>query len=490
MANNASSSEKYPETAGPANIVPLIPPTDPNLVTWDGPDDRQNPKNWPARKKWMVFVPMSLYNLLSSMSSATVAPALSTIGEDLGFPSNTLLILSLSIFFLGSAIVPLFTAPVSEMIGRVPVLLTMNVVYIVFNTACGAAKSPTQLILFRFLAGLGAAGPYGIGSGMNSDLFEAHERGKAIAVFTLAPLIGTAIGPITGGFVVQYVSWRWCFYVISIAIAAIQIVGLILLRETYGPVLLKRKAARLRKSTQNPDLHTEHDRASTHLTTNLIRPFRLLTTQPIIQVLSLYLAYLNGILYLMVATFPDVWTGIYHESVSIGSLNYLSMTVGLTIATQFGVRFADKIYQRLRAKNNGQPKPEFRLPMLCAVAVVVPIGLFWYGWSARTSIHWIMPNIGAAIYSGATVVQLVCVQGYLIDAYQVYAASAMASVMVLRNLLGFGLPLVAPSLYGNLGFAWGNTLLACVAVVIGIPAPLLLWYYGEELRGLSTYAKR
>ncbi|KNG91035.1 hypothetical protein ANOM_000758 [Aspergillus nomiae NRRL 13137] len=194
--------EKNPETTGPGNLAPLIPPTDPNLVTWDGPDDPQNPKNWPARRKWMVFVPMSLYNLLSSMSSATVAPALSAIHEDLGFPSTTLLILSLSVFFLGSAIVPLFTAPISEMIGRVSVLLTMNVIYIVFNTACGAAKSPTQLIIFRFLSGLGAAGPYGIGSGMNSDLFDAHERGKAIAVFTLAPLVGTAIGPITGGFVV------------------------------------------------------------------------------------------------------------------------------------------------------------------------------------------------------------------------------------------------------------------------------------------------
>jgi hypothetical protein len=172
----------------------------------------------------------------------------------------------------------------------------------------------------------------------------------------------------------------------------------------------------------------------------------------------------------MVATFPDVWTGIYHESVSIGSLNYLSMTIGMAIATQCGVRFADKIYQRLKAKNNGDARPEFRLPMLCIVALVVPVGLFWYGWSARPSIHWIMPyvpffpsftlsltfhanhripttrNIGAAIYSGPTVVQLACVQGYLIDTYQRYAASAMASVMVLRNLLSFALPLVAPSL--------------------------------------------
>ncbi|KAF7587119.1 hypothetical protein BBP40_007690 [Aspergillus hancockii] len=259
----------------------------------------------------------------------------------------------------------------------------------------------------------------------------------------------------------------------------------LLLRETYGPVLLKRKVSQIHKATQNPNLSTEHDRASTMLLKNLIRPFRLPGTQPVIQVLSLYLAYLNGILYLMVAIFPDVWTGIYNESMSIRSLYYLSISVGLAIVTQFGVRFADKIYQRLRAKNNGQAKPEFRLPIL----FVVPVSLFRCEWSARASIHWIMPNIGAAIYSGGTVIQLTCVQGYLIDTHQIYVASAMASVMVLRNLLSSALPLVAPSLYGNLGFTWGNTFLACVTVVIDIPAPSLLWPNGEELRALSTFAR-
>ncbi|KAL5685588.1 hypothetical protein EMGR_003959 [Emarellia grisea] len=326
-------------------------------VTWDGPNDPENPKNWPASRKWMVFIPMSLFNLLSSMSSATVAPALEAIADDLKIRSQTLLIMSLSVYLLGSAIVPL------------------------------------------------------IGSGMNSDLFPPQDRWKAMAVFTLAPLIGTAIGPITGGFLVQYESWPWCFYVVSIAAAVVQLAAFLLLRETYGPVLLRRKCARMRKTTGNPDLYTEYDGMSSTalLHKNLIRPFRLLATQPIIQVLSLYLAYLNGILYLMVATFPDVWTTIYHESESIGSLNYLSLTVGMTIAMQLGTRIAGRVYQRLCANNGGVARPEFRLPILCAGACIVPIGLFWYGWSARQSIHWIMPNIGAAIYAGSTVVQLICV---------------------------------------------------------------------------------
>ncbi|PKX98945.1 putative MFS transporter [Aspergillus novofumigatus IBT 16806] len=351
------------------------------------------------------------------------------------------------------------------------ILSAANIFYIIFNTLCGIAKTQSQLIAYRFLAGLGGAGPFGIGSGMNSD----QDRWKAMAVFTLAPLLGTAIGPITG-------SWPWCFYVVSIAAAVVQLGAFFLLRETYGPVLLRRKCARMRKTTGNINLYTEYDGMSSTalLHKNLVRPFRLLATQPIIQVLSLYLAYLNGILYLMVATFPDVWTTIYHESESIGSLNYISLTVGMAIATQLGTRIADRVYQRLRANNEGVARPEFRLPILCAGACIVPIGLFWYGWSARPGIHWIMPNIGAAIYAGSTVVQLVCL----------FAASAMAAVMVLRSLLGFALPLIAPVCrYTTLGFAWGNSLLAFVAIFIGIPSPLFLWFYGERLREKSTYAR-
>ena len=224
-------------------------------------------------------------------------------------------------------------------------------------------------------------------------MFQPHERGKAVAVYTVAPLLGTIIGPITGGFLVQYQSWRWCFYVVSIASAAVQLSGIFIFRETYGPVLIQRKCKKLRKTTENPQLYTEHDGIPFQnlLGKHLVRPFRLLATQPIVQVLSLYVAYLNGILYLMVATFPQLWTGVYHESVSIGSLNYISLFIGMALAILFGTRYADRLYVTLREKNNGQGLPEFRLPILCLGSCLVPIGIFWYGWSGRESVHWILP---------------------------------------------------------------------------------------------------
>ena len=173
----------------------------------------------------------------------------------------------------------------------------------------------------------------------------------------------------------------------------VQIFGLPFFRETYAPVLLQRKCKRSRNRTGNPNLYTQHDNVSLSqlLRTSFIRPFKLLGTQPIVQVWSLYFAYLYGILFLLIATFPTVWTDYYRESVSIGSLNYISLFVGMGIASQIGTRLADRYYKKLCERNGGQGRPEFRLPVLILGALMVPVGLLWYGWSARPSIHWIMP---------------------------------------------------------------------------------------------------
>ena len=91
-----------------------------------------------------------------------MAPALYTIQQDLHFDSTLLVILSLTIFLLGTAVVPLVTAPLSEIFGRSLILQSAHVFYIVFNTVCGAARTQNQMIVFRFLAGLGGAGPFAV----------------------------------------------------------------------------------------------------------------------------------------------------------------------------------------------------------------------------------------------------------------------------------------------------------------------------------------
>lgn len=206
------------------------------------------------------------------------------------------------------------------------------------------------------------------------------------------------MGPIAGGFITENTTWRWVFWATCIADILIQILGVFFLQETHAPTLLNRKAAQLRKETGNEKLYTEFDDPDQSLWKKLeistVRPFRLLGTQPMVQLIAVYMAYIFGLFYLILATFPSLWEGAYHESIGIGGLNYISLGLGFTLGAQISARVNDIIYRRLKAKNNDIGKPEFRIPAMFVGSVLIPIGLFWYGWSAQAHTHWIMPNLG------------------------------------------------------------------------------------------------
>ena len=282
------------------------------------------------------------------------------------------------------------------------------------------------------------------------------------------------------------------FWSSSIADALIQSVGLVYLYETYAPTLLLRKAKKLKRTTGNKNLYADQGPSEKNLfsvlRTGSVRPLRLLSTQIMVQILGIYMAYLYGTLYLVLATFPALWGDQYHESLGIGGLNYISVGVGFLIGAQVCIFSMDRIYRALKKRNNNVGRPEFRVPLMVPGSVLVPVGLFWYGWSAQAHIHWIMPNIGACIFSCGVIIGFQCIQTFLVDTYTRYAASAIAAATVLRSLAGFGFPLFAPSMYDALGYGWGNSLLAFVAIGVGFPGPLLLWKYGEYLRAKSTFA--
>jgi MFS family permease len=320
-------------------------------------------------------------------------------------------------------------------------------------------------------------------------MWSAEERGKAMGVYTLGPLLGPVIGPIAGGFIAQYSTWRWVFWATSAAAVGVQVVGFIWLRECHPATLLRKRRDRLVKETGNENLHTEEkvETLTYKLLHALERPVRLFTTQPIVFCMAFYMAYLFGITYLMLATFPEIWAVVYHESSSIGGLNYLSIAIGSFVGLFFNLKFLDRIYKTLKARNNNIGKPEFRMPSLAVGSVLGTIGLFWYGWSIGNT-HWIMPNIGALIYTAGTISCLQGMQTYIVDSYQTYAASAMAACAILRSLAGFGFPLFAPYMYQSLGYGWGTSVLAFVTMGIGWVAPFAFWRFGPKLRAISRYA--
>jgi len=209
---------------------------------------------------------------------------------------------------------------------------------------------------------------------------------------------------------------------------------------------------------------------------------------------------------LVLGDFSNLWVQRYHESRGISGLNYISLGLGPILGAEISALVNDRIYRRLKAKNNDVGRPEFRLPLMSVGSILVPIGLFWYGWSAQVGnersilpfvfplilkkahTHWIVPNVGILIYSCGGIFGFQCIQTYLVDAYTTYAASAMAAVALGRCILAFIFPLIVKQLYATLDYGWGTSLLAFIAIALGVPFPIMLWYYGAGLRARSPYA--
>lgn len=136
----------------------------------------------------------------------------------------------------------------------------------------------------------------------------------------------------------------------------------------------------------------------------------------------------------------------------------------------------------LKLRYNHTGRPEFRVPLMLPTALVTPAGLVLYGVAAHFHLHWIIPNIGAAIFAAGLILSFQCAQTYIIDSYERFAASATGAAAFVRTMAGFSFPLFAPNLYDALDIAWGNGVLAGTALLLCLLAPIILWTCGERMR--------
>lgn len=167
------------------------------------------------------------------------------------------------------------------------------------------------------------------------------------------------------------------------------------------------------------------------------------------------------------------------------------VTVGMIIGQLIAgvtVLLQQPWYQRKLAANNGVPIPEWRLPSIIAGGVAFAGGIFWFGWSGyRADVHWIVPAASGLLTGFGLMSIFLQALNYLVDAYLMFAASAIAGNTFLRSLCGAGFPLFATYMFDGMGIQWASTLLGCVAVVL-IPIPVIFYIYGARIRARSRLA--
>ncbi|GAB7349522.1 hypothetical protein MBLNU459_g0227t1 [Dothideomycetes sp. NU459] len=470
------------------SVAPVPALEDENIVDWDGPDDPQNPMNWSTRKKWGNIAILSALTLLTPLASSMFAPGVPELMKEFHTTSTVLAEFVVSVYILGFAIGPLVVSPLSEMYGRWPLYQIANIFFIILTVGCALATNMNMLIAFRFLAGVAGIAPITIGGGSIADMVVQEKRGGAMAIWGLGPLLGPVIGPVAGGYLSGSLGWRWVFWVLAMVSGVCAVLNFLISSESYAPVLLERKASRLRKETGNESLRSKlHDglTAKQRFMRAIIRPSKMLIMSPIVLAMSLYMSLCYGVLYLLFTTFTFVFTKNYGFSESNVGLTYIALGVGSLFGLLVLGVASDKILKYLTARNGGGMKPEYRLPPVICSGPFIPVGLFIYGWTAEHHVQWAVPLFGTLLVGFGIIGAFLSIQTYLVDAFPLYAASAIAANTVLRSLFGAFLPLAGLKMYGALGLGWGNSLLAFVTLAL-TAVPPLFYIFGERVR---TYPK-
>ena len=429
------------------------------------------------------------------MSSSMIAPALPALSHGLHM-SEASAQLTLSIFVLAFDSGPMLLAPFTELYGRRPVWLICGVFYSVWSIVSGLSPNKGTLVASRLLFGFG-----GSVDSMPSHLMDYDDRFKSLISHRLPipsevifgnsflPLLGPAIGPLVGGAITQTIGWRWIFWVVAIFNGCLMFVGIFIFPETSAARILGNKVRKLSKET-GEHYYTEYEgpnmKLSDKLWTSITRPTRLLATQPILQLVLVFMAYNFGVLYFVLSTFASLFTDEYHPTVSLSGYHYLALAIGYCFASQVGAKITDRLRARLKKKKaGGSTAPEYRVPLMVPGGLLIPIGLFWYGCLAQAKLHWIMPDIAAAIFGCGFILNTQAMGAYILDSFGKYTASAMAASQVLRMTAGFVFPIFAPAMYHRLGWGWGNSTLGFIALVFGLPAPLILWMFGAKIRAMG-----
>ncbi|KAI2081952.1 hypothetical protein LOZ37_001007 [Ophidiomyces ophidiicola] len=464
-----------------------------SLVDWNGPSDPENPMNWSMAKKWYITMMLSTLTFCITFSSSIFSQATGVTAKVFNV-STEVTTLATSLVVLGFALGPLVFGPLSELYGRTRPLFIGFAMSALFQIPVGLAQNIETILVCRFFVGVFGSACMAIVGGVFVDLWDPVNRGVAGATFASSTFIGPIAGPIVGGFIVHSsLGWRWTAWVTLILDVVIGCVAAFTIPETFGPLLLQHRARRLRKETGSLSLRAAL--SDTHPTMQEIivkyfyRPLKMLVLEPILLLITLYLAITYGILYLFFFAYPisfQVVRGWKHPGVA--ALPFLGLFVGILFGSMFVIYMTKTRFAR-KMEETGFVVPEERLPPMIIAAFVFPAGLFWFSWTSFPTISWV-PQVLAGIPTGFGLI-VIFLQGlnYLTDIYMIFTNSAFAANTLIRSGFGAAFPLFAAQMFHKLGVQWAGSILAFLTVAM-IPVPMLFYVYGKKIRAMSRFSPR
>ncbi|KFY42560.1 hypothetical protein V494_02360 [Pseudogymnoascus sp. VKM F-4513 (FW-928)] len=489
------------------------PPTPKNefiLVDWYSADDPANPQNWSTKKKVLVAFEIWYDNLTSSqhtvylqssslytftiyIGSAIYAPSITGVMEDFDV-SEVVASLGLALYVMSYGLGALLWSPLSEIpvLGRNSIYIVTFFIFVILLIPTALAENIGGLLVLRFLLGWFGSPCLATGAAGFSDMFDFLKLPYCLALWACSGTMAPSMGPIVAGFSVPIKGWRWSLWENLWLSAPVFIFLFMLLPETSSDNILLRRAVRLRRVTGNANIRSQSEITQQHMSARemafdaLIKPWEMNILDPAVLFTTLYASLCYAIFYTFFEAFPLVFPVMYDFSSGESGLAFLSITIGVVLTIPVCLlHYA--YYVEPGLKKNGAPEPEVWLKPGLIGNILVPIGLFIFAWTARSSTHWIAPIIGVALSQSGSYIILNVLFTYIPNIYPKYAASLFAANDAARSTLAGAAILFGRPLFVGLGVAGGVSLLAGLAVLCSVGF-YALYHFGGSMRRRSRFA--
>ena len=444
-------------------------------------DDPDHPHNWSRLFRWYITMVASAVVVCVAFGSSIVTGGLGLIEEKYDV-SLEVAILTCSIMVCGFAVGPLLWSPLSEIIGRQWVYIISLGLYTIFNIPCALSPNIGGLLVSRFLCGVFSSSGLSLAGGTIADIWNIEDRGMAIAYFAAAPYCGPVLGPIVTGWINVGSQRLDLFFWVNMAFSGAMLILMGSIPETYTPVILKRRAAKLRKETGNPNIVTEQEKYRLTLReiaqTSLIRPITMIMTEPVLDLMCMYIVLIYSMLYAFFFAYPVIFGELYNYNDGQIGLMFIPILIGAGFALLV-TPLIEKQFKNVC--NSRDPTPEDRLIAALLGAPFIPIAFFLLGATSFKHIIWVGPSSSGIAFGFGMVLCYYAVNNYIIDAYHKYTASALAAKVFLRSGGGAAFPLFTTQMYHRLGLQWASWLLAFIGVGM-VLIPYIFYVFGGKLR--------
>lgn len=472
-------------------------------------DAREYPNNI---KYFLVFV-VSSAAVTGPMGTSIMLPAIEDIVQDLD-TTPAIVNISVGIYLLALGIFPLWWLAFLERHGRRSIYIILFALFLGFLVGNALLPNIAALIVLRFLVALsGASAVQSIGAGTIGDLFITEERGTAMGLFYLGPLLGPFLSPIIGGAVSQAWGWRATQYTMLIFCAVNLVLIVFFLPETLqrsepteddasiasaDPLtpVLSRLSSRTSQVTRTRSARSAHTLWSSALYDYFIRPTHsiiLLTYPPVALIIS-YSSICFACVYFfnMTITYEYERDPYNFSSIIIG-LMYIPNSVTYIFASVIGGRWNDRLLAKYAALHGGALVPESRISWNVVTAILLyPPACLIFGWCFDFGTHWVTPLIGTALFGFASMLVIGSTVTYLVDILPGKGATGVALNNLVRQILAATATFIVEPLLRAIGPGILFTILMGIMTV----ASVALWYLkkrGTQFReryDLSEYYAR